>query len=67
MQPVPRVLRHKIKQYIVGSALAQIARWLTERTQLVQRGNDILAFFYDEKADEFVTRPLTHLEPLQSK
>ena len=67
VQPVPRVLRHRIKQYIIGSALAQIAHWLTERTQLAQRGNDILAFFYDEKADEFVTRPLTNLEPLQSR
>lgn len=66
VQPVPRVLRHKIRQYIIGSALAQIAHWLTERTQLAQRGNDILTFFYDEKADEFLTRPLTKLEPLQS-
>jgi hypothetical protein len=67
VQPVPRILRHKIRQYIVNSALPQIAQWLVERTQLAQRGNDILAFFYDEKTDEFTAPQLTHLEPLQSR
>jgi hypothetical protein len=65
VQPVPRILRHRIKQYIVDFALPQIALWLIERAQLAQRGNDILAFFYDEKADEFIARELTHLEPLR--
>ena len=65
MQPVPRVFRHRIKQYVVDSALPQIADWLIERAQLAQRGNDLLAFFYDEKADEFTPRELTHLEPLR--
>jgi hypothetical protein len=64
VQPVPRIMRHRIKQYIADSALPQIAQWLITRSQLAQRGNDILAFFYDDKADEFLFRELTHLEPL---
>jgi hypothetical protein len=67
VQPVPRILRHRIKHYIVDSALPQIEDWLIERAQLSQRGNDILAFFYDEKTDEFTAPQLTHLEPLQSR
>jgi hypothetical protein len=67
VQPVPRIFRQRIKQYIVDSALPQIAHWLIDRAQLAQRGNDILAFFYDEKTDEFMPRELTHLEPLQSR
>ena len=67
VQPVPRLLRHRIKQYIRDSALPQIACWLIERAQLVQRGNDILAFFYDEKEDQFIARQLSHLEPLLGK
>jgi hypothetical protein len=65
VQPVPRTLRHRIKQYILNSALIEIAHWLGERTELAQQGNDILAFFYDEEAEEFVTRHLTRLEPLR--
>lgn len=65
VQPVPRILRHRIKQYIVESALPQIALWLVERAQLEHRGNEILAFFYNEKTDEFIAPQLTHLEPLQ--
>ena len=65
VQPVPRTLRHRVKQYILDSALVQIAHWLVERKQLAQQGNDILAFFYDEKAEEFVPRQLTRLEPLR--
>ena len=67
VQPVPRVFRHKIKQYIVDSALPQIALWLIERSLLAQRGNDVLAFFYDEEADELKPWELAHLEPLQSR
>lgn len=67
VQPVPRVLRHKIRQYILDLALPQIAEWLDGRARLAQRGSDILAFFYDEKANEFIAPQLTHLEPLQSK
>lgn len=67
VQPVPRVLRHCIKQFILDSALPQIAHWLIERANLAQQGNDILAFFYDEKAEEFIPQELTHLEPLRNR
>lgn len=63
VQPVPRVLRHKINQYIVKFALPEVRRWLTERTQLSRQGRDLLAFFYDEKAEEFTPRALNRLEP----
>src|SRR6266481_3758973 len=53
VQPVPRTLRHPVKQYILDSALGQIAQWLIQRKGLAQQGNDILAFFYDEKGEEF--------------
>jgi hypothetical protein len=64
VQPVPRILRHRINQYILETALPQVARWLDERANLVQRGCDLLAFFYDEKTEEFISRPLTRLEPV---
>jgi hypothetical protein len=66
VQPVPRILRHRIKQYILNSALMQIAGWLGQRAELAQLGNDILAFFYNEKTEQFVPRLLTHLEPLRN-
>ncbi len=65
VQPVPRQLRHQIKQYILDSALPQIVGWLADRRELAQQGSDILAFFYDEKAEEFVPQTLTQLEPLR--
>ena len=65
VQPVPRLVRHHVKQYILDSALTQIAHWLVERNELVQRGGDILAFFYDQKSQDFVVRHLTRLEPLR--
>lgn len=65
VQPVPRTLRHRVRQYILDSALAEIAQWLIQRKELGQQGNDILAFFYDEKGDVFVSRHLTRLEPLR--
>jgi hypothetical protein len=65
VQPIPRTLRHRAKQYILDSALTQMAQWLTQRKELVQRGNDILAFFYDENGEEFVVRQLTRLEPFR--
>jgi len=65
--PVPRILRHRVKQYIIESALPQIARWLRERAQLAQPGNDVLAFFYNDKTDELTPRRLTHLEPLRHR
>ena len=65
VQPVPRVLRHRIKQYITKTALEQVALWLRERARLQQEGNDILAFFYDENTEEFTPERLTRLEPLR--
>jgi hypothetical protein len=66
VQPVPRVLRHRIKQYILDSALPQVRHWLVERAQLVQQGSDLLAFFYDEKIEECVLRHATNLEPVRN-
>jgi len=63
VQPVPRLFRQRVKRYILDSALPQIARWLVERSRLAQQGSDLLAFFYDEKTEEFVPRQLTRLEP----
>lgn len=65
VQPVPRSVRHRIKQYILDSALKQIAQWFVRRSELTQRGGDILAFFYDQKSEDFVVRHLTRLEPLR--
>jgi hypothetical protein len=67
VQPVPRSVRHRIKQYILDSALPQIAGWLSDRAQLTQQGNDMLTFFYDEQTEEFAARPLTKLEPLRGR
>ena len=65
MQPVPRTLRRGVKQYTLDSSLTQIAEWLIQRQELAQPGNAVLAFFYDEKGEEFVPRHLTRLEPLR--
>jgi hypothetical protein len=65
VQPVPRPCRHVIQQYVIESALPRIRQWLAERANLSQQGNDILAFFYAEKLEEFVPRELTHLEPVR--
>jgi len=65
VQPVPRQLRHRIRTYIVEVALDRVARWLEDRRDFVQRGSAVLAFFYDEKQDEFVERQASHLEPLR--
>ncbi len=68
VQPVPRILRHPIREYILDSALPQVEHWLLERTRLLQRGSDLLAFFYEEEAtNEFVPRQLTNLEPLRTR
>ena len=65
VQPVPRVLRHKIKTYILDSALPQMKDWLAERAQLVRRGSDLLAYFYNEETEECVPRYLANLEPIR--
>ncbi len=67
VQPVPRVLRHRIKQYILDSALPQMRNWLVERAQSVQRGSDILAFLYSEETEECIPRYIANLEPLRSR
>ncbi len=59
VQPVPRVFRHAIRKYIIDVALPQTAQWLTERSSRVERGSEILAFFYDEKSEQFVPRQLS--------
>jgi hypothetical protein len=65
VQPVPRVNRHRINEYILESALPRVASWLSERSELAQQGSDLLTFFHDEKAETFESRPLTRLEPLR--
>jgi hypothetical protein len=65
VQPVPRVFRHRVKQYALDSALPLIARWLVQRVDLACTGHDLLTFFYDQMQDDFISRPLTHLEPLR--
>ena len=65
VQPVPRICRSRIKRYILETALPQISLWLKHRADLARRGNEILAFFYDETADEFTPKELSSLEPLQ--
>jgi hypothetical protein len=67
VQPVPRVLRHRIKQYILDSALLQMRHWLVERAQLVQQGSDILAFLYSEETEECIPRHVADLEPLRNR
>jgi hypothetical protein len=68
VQPVPRVLRHRINEYIVESALPMMADWLAERSQLLRQGSDLLAFFYDENAEEeFAARKLSSLEPTRTR
>ena len=67
VQPVPRVNRHRINKYILESALPQLSNWLSERTGLSQRGSDLLTFFYDEKSEQFESRPLSRLEPLRRR
>jgi hypothetical protein len=65
VQAVPRVNRHRINEYILEKALPQVGNWLSERTGLSQQGNDLLTFFYDEKAEKFESKPVTRLEPLR--
>jgi hypothetical protein len=67
VQPVPRVLRHRITEYIIESALPMIRNWFMDRCRLICRGSDLLAFFYDEGLEEFVPRRSSSLEPLQAR
>jgi hypothetical protein len=63
VQPVPRVLRHRFHQYILEIALPQMAKWLVERAG-AEQGQGV-AFSYDEKSDEFITRSFESLQPLR--
>jgi hypothetical protein len=63
VQPVLRSDRHKIKQYAIESALPQIKDWLDLRANQIQRGSEILVFFYEQDTDEFVVQQIAHLEP----
>lgn len=65
VQPVPRVWRHKIKTYILETAFVEMREWLLAREQLAQPGNDVLAFFFDEKKEEFEMCCMEKLEPLR--
>jgi hypothetical protein len=65
VQPVPRVHRHRIKRYIVESAFGEIREWLVQRADYAQNGSEVLAFFYEEKLDEFKTYRVGHLEPVR--
>lgn len=67
VQPVPRVIRHQVKRYILESACPEIAKWLSDRAELAQQGSDMLTFFYDEKTEQFESRQLTRLEPLRTQ
>ncbi len=63
VQPVPRINRHKVKQYLEVEVLPIVKEWLNSRRDLNQQGSDILAFFYDEKTEQFQARSVTRLEP----
>jgi hypothetical protein len=65
VQPVPRVHRHRIKTHIIESALSEISEWLVQRADYAQNGSEVLAFFYDEKLDEFKAYRVAHLEPVR--
>lgn len=66
VRPVPRTSRHRVKEYIVETALPQIAQWLVERATLKQHGTDHLAFSFNEAEEEFLRSSLTRLEPVRS-
>jgi hypothetical protein len=65
VQPVPRVMRHRINQYILDTALPATKLWLNQRAGLSQKGSTLLTFFFDEKAEEFKSLTGSHLEPLR--
>jgi hypothetical protein len=65
VNPVPRILRHRIQQYILDSALPQIRQWLDQRADLAHEGSDTLDFFFDEEKEEFVPKLLARPQPLR--
>jgi hypothetical protein len=58
-------MRHRFHEYIVGTALPQMAKWLVENAGTVEGQAASLAFFYDEEKDEFVGKSLARLQPLR--
>jgi hypothetical protein len=67
VQPVSRVLWHRISEYIIESTLPIIRDWLMDRSGLIRNGSDLLAFFYDEGLEEFVSRRSSGLEPIRAR
>ena len=66
VKPVPRILRHRIHQYILDSALPQIKQWLDQRANLAQEGSDKLSFFFNEQKDEFESEQLGRPQPIRA-
>ena len=65
VKPVRRSSRHKIQQHMLTAALPQVEEWLRQRADLMQPGNDILTFFYDEDSDIFSEERETRLQPIR--
>jgi len=65
VQPVPRVMRHRFHEYIVGTALAQMAKWLVEGAAVAPGQEGSLVFSYDEKGDEFITQSFASRQSLR--
>ena len=63
--PVPRVLRHRIRQYILDTGLPQIRQWLDQRVHLAHSGNESLIFFFDETKEEFVLEQDARVQPIR--
>jgi hypothetical protein len=63
--PVPRVLRHRIRQYVLDTALPQIKQWLDQRVDLAHSGSESLTFFFDEKKEEFVLEQIARRQPMR--
>jgi hypothetical protein len=66
VKPVPRALRHRIHQYILDTALPRIKQWLDQRVNLAHPGSESLAFFFDEKKEEFVLEEDTRPQPIRA-
>jgi len=64
VQPVPRLDRHKVKCFILESALARVSEWLGERPRQTNRGSEILVFFYEPQEGTFLVQEISNLEPL---
>jgi hypothetical protein len=65
--PVPRILRHKIHEYILSSALPAIRDWLDQRSSLELEGAEHLTFFYNDKSEQFYLEADERLMPLRQR